>query len=76
MKTRFLSVKSDVAITPNSSVCSTCHVSDLPRQHMVHNGGDFEATIQRSLWGMEYGLPGIPDDIRLLIQVEAVKQDS
>jgi polyisoprenoid-binding protein YceI len=37
-------------------------------------GGDFEATIQRSQWGMGYGLPGIPDSVRLLIQVEAVKQ--
>jgi polyisoprenoid-binding protein YceI len=37
-------------------------------------GGDFEATIQRSQWGMGYGLPGIPDSVRLLIQVEAIKQ--
>ncbi|MGA0612526.1 YceI family protein [Caldimonas sp. KR1-144] len=37
-------------------------------------GGDFETTIQRSQWGMAYGLPGIPDNVRLLIQVEAVKQ--
>ncbi|MDL2338415.1 MAG: YceI family protein [Pseudomonadota bacterium] len=37
-------------------------------------GGDFETTIQRSAYGMSYGLPGIPDDIRLLIQIEAVKQ--
>ena len=37
-------------------------------------GGDFETTIQRSQWGSTYGLPGIPDNIRLLIQVEAVKQ--
>lgn len=37
-------------------------------------GGDFETTIQRSQWGMSYGLPGIPDNVRLLVQVEAVKQ--
>ncbi len=37
-------------------------------------GGDFETTIQRSQWGMGYGLPGIPDSVRLLIQVEAIKQ--
>lgn len=37
-------------------------------------GGDFETTIQRSQYGMSYGLPGIPDNIRLLVQVEAVKQ--
>jgi polyisoprenoid-binding protein YceI len=37
-------------------------------------GGDFETTIARSQWGIVYGLPGIPDNIRLLIQIEAVKQ--
>ncbi len=37
-------------------------------------GGDFETTIVRSEYDMKYGLPGIPDNIRLLIQVEAVKQ--
>ncbi|MFM2450958.1 MAG: hypothetical protein RIS44_3408 [Pseudomonadota bacterium] len=37
-------------------------------------GGDFEATVQRSLWGMTYGLPGVPDNVKLVIQVEAVKQ--
>ncbi len=37
-------------------------------------GGDFETTIQRSAFGMTYGLPGIPDNVRLLVQVEAVKQ--
>ncbi len=37
-------------------------------------GGDFEATVVRSQYGSSYGLPGIPDDIRMLIQIEAVKQ--
>lgn len=37
-------------------------------------GGDFETTIQRSQWGMTYGLPGIPDNVRLTVQVEAVRQ--
>jgi polyisoprenoid-binding protein YceI len=37
-------------------------------------GGDFETTITRSAYGISYGLPGIPDNIRLLIQVEAIKQ--
>ncbi len=37
-------------------------------------GGDFETTITRSQWGIVYGLPGIPDNIRLLIQIEAIKQ--
>ena len=37
-------------------------------------GGDFEASLQRSAYGMTYGLPGIPDTIRLVIQIEAVRQ--
>ena len=38
-------------------------------------GGDFETTLQRSQWGMDYGVKvGIPDSIRLLVQIEAAKQ--
>ncbi|MEY4560953.1 MAG: hypothetical protein RLZZ618_230 [Pseudomonadota bacterium] len=43
-------------------------------QHEVC-GGDFEATLQRSAWGLSFGLPGVaPDSVRLLIQVEAIKR--
>lgn len=34
----------DRVISPNSAVCSSCHTSDLAREHMVQNGGDFNAT--------------------------------
>jgi len=34
----------DVVISPNSAICSACHVSDLAAQHMIQNGGDFAAT--------------------------------
>lgn len=38
-------------------------------------GGDFETSIKRSQWGASYGLNyGFADDMRLVIQVEAVKQ--
>jgi len=37
-------------------------------------GGDFEATINRSAWGIVWGLPRFPDSVRLLLQVEAIKQ--
>jgi polyisoprenoid-binding protein YceI len=38
-------------------------------------GGDFETTITRSDWGMKWGIDfGIPDKVKLLIQVEAAKQ--
>jgi len=34
----------DVAISPNTAVCSTCHTSDIAAQHMIQNGGDFAAS--------------------------------
>jgi OmcA/MtrC family decaheme c-type cytochrome len=34
----------DVVISPNASVCSSCHVSSLARTHMEQNGGNFAAT--------------------------------
>jgi OmcA/MtrC family decaheme c-type cytochrome len=34
----------DVVVSPNSAVCSSCHVSDLAANHMIQNGGDFNAT--------------------------------
>jgi len=34
----------DVVVSPNASACSACHTTDLARQHMVQNGGDFNAT--------------------------------
>ncbi|MGI9235134.1 MAG: OmcA/MtrC family decaheme c-type cytochrome [Woeseiaceae bacterium] len=34
----------DVVVSPNSAVCSSCHASDLARNHMIQNGGDFNAT--------------------------------
>jgi polyisoprenoid-binding protein YceI len=38
-------------------------------------GGDFETTIQRSQWGVNWGLQmGVADATKLIIQVEAVKQ--
>ena len=38
-------------------------------------GGDFETTIQRSLWDVKWGLNmGVSDATKLVIQVEAVKQ--
>ena len=38
-------------------------------------GGDFDTVIERSRWGMSWGVDkGIPDRVRLLIQIEAVQQ--
>jgi polyisoprenoid-binding protein YceI len=38
-------------------------------------GGDFEGTLQRSQFGMNYAIQmGAPDAVKLLVQVEAIKQ--
>jgi polyisoprenoid-binding protein YceI len=49
-----------------------CYQSPMLKREVC--GGDFETTIQRSRWGISYGLPGIPDEVRLVVQVEAVRQ--
>jgi polyisoprenoid-binding protein YceI len=50
-----------------------CYLNPLLKREVC--GGDFETTIQRSLWGINWGLDlGIPDRVRLLVQVEAVRQ--
>lgn len=36
-------VTDDVVISPNTSVCSACHIDALAVQHMQQNGGDFNA---------------------------------
>lgn len=50
-----------------------CYQSPMIKREVC--GGDFETTLQRSQWGMGYGLAwGFPDNVRLVVQVEAVKQ--
>ena len=50
-----------------------CYTNPIFKREVC--GGDFEATIQRSQWGITYGLPVVaPDNVRLLIQVEAIRQ--
>jgi len=50
-----------------------CYLNPMFKREVC--GGDFETTIKRSQWGVNYGLQfGIPDDVRLEIQIEAIKQ--
>jgi len=50
-----------------------CYVNPMLKREVC--GGDFETTIQRSQWGMGWGINlGIPDTVKLAVQVEAVKQ--
>lgn len=50
-----------------------CYQSPMLKREVC--GGDFEATIDRTQWGMNYGVEwGFPKNVRLVVQVEAVKQ--
>lgn len=55
--------------------CINFNRYDSPILHAPVVGGDFVAIIRRSQWGMDWGIDlGVPDTVRLVIQVEAVKQ--
>lgn len=50
-----------------------CYDSPMLKREVC--GGDFETTIDRTQWGMNYGVEwGFPKNVRLVVQVEAVKQ--
>lgn len=47
-----------------------CYQSPMLKREVC--GGDFETTIDRTQWGMNYGIDwGFPKDVRLVVQVEA-----
>lgn len=48
-----------------------CYLSPLLNRQIC--GGDFETWVERSQWGVTWGIPfGFEDKIRLLVQVEAI----
>ena len=50
-----------------------CYESPMLKREVC--GGDFEATIDRSAFGVNYGIDwGFPKNVRIVLQVEAVKQ--
>ncbi|HEX5738034.1 MAG TPA: YceI family protein, partial [Hydrogenophaga sp.] len=50
-----------------------CYESPMLKREVC--GGDFEATIDRTAFGVNYGVDwGFPKNVRLVMQVEAVKQ--
>ncbi|MEY4563474.1 MAG: hypothetical protein RLZZ618_2751 [Pseudomonadota bacterium] len=65
----FLGKTQPVTLTASNFNCYT-----NPRLQREVCGGDFETSILRTSFGNSFGVPGIPDSIRLLIQVEAIKQ--
>jgi polyisoprenoid-binding protein YceI len=60
-------------VTLKATSAFTCYTNTRIQREVC--GGDFDSTIQRSLWGMNNGLANntIPDTIRLVIQIEAIK---
>ncbi len=48
-----------------------CYMSPNLKKQVC--GGDFEATIQRSLWDVKFLVPLVSDDTKLLVQIEAYK---
>ena len=50
-----------------------CYNSPMLKREVC--GGDFEATIDRTAYGLNYGIDwGFPKNVRLVIQAEAIKQ--
>jgi len=50
-----------------------CYINPMLKREVC--GGDFETTIRRGQWGMGWGIDfGIPDAVKLVVQVEAIKQ--
>ena len=50
-----------------------CYQSPMLKREVC--GGDFEGTIDRTAYGVNYGIQwGFPKEVRLVVQVEAVKQ--
>lgn len=50
-----------------------CYESPMLKREVC--GGDFEATIDRAAFGVNYGIDwGFPKNVRIVLQVEAIKQ--
>lgn len=69
-KLTLLGVSQPVTLKANQF---NCYDSPMLKREVC--GGDFETTIDRTAFGMDYGVQwGFPKNVRLVIQVEAVKQ--
>jgi polyisoprenoid-binding protein YceI len=51
-----------------------CYTSPLVRREVC--GGDFEGQFNRSAVGINHSLPFVADSVRLLVQVEALRDDA
>ena len=52
-----------------------CFLSPMLKKEVC--GGDFETVLDRSQFGLNYGINfGFPKEVKIVIQVEAVKKDN
>jgi polyisoprenoid-binding protein YceI len=68
-----LTMRGKTAPVTLKAVRFNCYENPMLKREVC--GGDFETTIQRSQWGVSWGLQmGVADATKLIVQVEAVKQ--
>jgi len=68
-----LTMKGKTAPVTLKALAFNCYDSPMLKREVC--GGDFEAVIDRTQWGIDYGLAwGFSKNVKLVIQVEAVKQ--
>lgn len=58
---------------PVTLVANVFHCAPNPMNKVKQCGADLETTIKRSDFGMKYALPALGDDVKLRINVEAIK---
>ncbi|MCH7345668.1 YceI family protein [Pelomonas sp. CA6] len=68
-----LTLKGKTAPVTLKATNFNCYQNPMLKREVC--GGDFETTIDRTQWGVDYGLAyGFPKAVKLVIQVEAVRQ--
>lgn len=68
-----LTLKGKTAPVTLKATNFNCYQSPMLKREVC--GGDFETVIDRTQWGVDYGLAyGFSKEVKLVIQVEAVKQ--
>jgi polyisoprenoid-binding protein YceI len=68
-----LTLKGKTAPATLKALNFNCYDSPMLKREVC--GGDFEAVIDRTQWGIDYGLAyGFSKNVKLVIQVEAIKQ--
>lgn len=74
---KLASVEGDLTLLGNTHPVTlkntnyNCYFQPVLKKNIC--GGDFETTIKRTEWGMNWGIDmGIPDEVKILIQIEAI----